>query len=419
MSARSAKLVALAVLSFLVPPGFAGAADWALSPSVSISQRYDSNLFFSSDRPQSDFYSVLRPVILFTAEDDRTKLKIDSTVTGEKFYTHDELDNIFYDGHFSISRKFTERFSGELEGKFVHDATLQSVVEEAGLASRWTDRYFFDLGGSQSCSLTERLGLKLSQRASKTYYPSGVYPDASFVRFALGPEYFLTGRDTLSLNTSFHLTDYEDTSEVKEFASLFEWKRVLDETATLRLGAGCRYTSISAARSAVQLIQIRIGDSYLPFAPTDLVAQSFSYTTDDFGPVMAATLEKNWSERLSTSIFVGKDQYNSVNSQVYDRTSFGISAKYGLSEKTSLGVEAKYYHNESVGSVMETTDYVIFSPLVERRITENAQVRIAGAYELQHREFTGMGFSDRLYRTDRFMVWIELKYIWPRLFSRS
>lgn len=411
------RLAALMILAILLQSGRIDAADWAFSPSVSLSERYSSNLFFSPDNPKSDFYTVLKPAFTLAGENERTKVLIDSTVTGEKFCSYDDLDNIFYDGRLNVSHRFSPRLSGDMEWRFSHDGTLQSVLDQSGLVSRWTNRYLFDLRASQAYALTEALSLKVSESASRVYYPSGDYPDADVVRIGVGPCYLLSARDTLTLNSFLSVTDYEDTSDIKEAVALLEWKRDFDETASIRLGAGCRYTRIAASMAALQLIRIDFGGE--PFEPIGpgLLNKRFTLTTEDFGPVLAATVEKRWSERLTSSLSIGKDQYNNVNAQVFDRLTIGFSAKYGLSELTTAGIQARYYHNESLGEIGETTDYVSISPMIERKITENTVVRFAGAYDLQYRDYSGAGINDRHYRADRFMVWVEVKYTWPKFLS--
>ena len=376
-------------------------ADWAFSPSISLTQKYDSNLQFTSQNAESDFYTILKPVFTLTGETETTKFKMDTTVRGEKYFKHDELDDILYDTRSTLSHAFSERFNTELTAAFVRDTTLETQLEQAGLATIRAERYLFDSGLKETYALSDRFSLSATEGIQSAIYPSGIHPDSNTWQVGIGPSYLLSPKDTLTFSSTYASADFEDTSTINTFQEVAEWKRALSETTSLRLGAGWRFTS-----TTFQVLSLAVTpQGNLALVKSDL-------KTDDNAPVFYGVLEKAWSERFSTTLSAGKEQYNSADAVTYDRTYAGLGLKYSLSDLTKLAFDTRYDHNEESGGANEVTDYIRFLPSIERKLSERFVVRLAGLYEHEDQKISAREFS-----IERFSTWVELTYLWPRFMS--
>jgi hypothetical protein len=395
------EILPIIILIILFFSNCAIAADLAFSPSISLTQKYDSNLLFTSSNTQSDFYTVLKPVFSLTGESETTKFKMDTTVRGEKYFKHDELDAILYDTRTSLSHAFSQRFNTELTTAFVRDTTLETQLEQAGLATVRAERYLFDSGLKESYALSDRLSLLVSEGIQSAIYSSGVHPDSNTWQVGAGPSYLLSPKDTVTLTSSYVSADFEDTSTINTFQEMVEWKRLLGESASIRLGAGWRFTS-----TTFQVL------SWVITPQGHLALVKHDRKEDDNAPVFSGILEKAWSERFSTTLSAGKEQYNSADAVTYDRTYAGVGLKYSLSDLTKLAFDARYDHNEESGGANEKKDYFRFLPSIERKLSERFVLRLSGLYEREDTDVSG-----RSYSIDRFSTWVELTYLWPRFMS--
>jgi hypothetical protein len=378
------------------------AADWALSPSISVIETYDSNLRFSADDEESDFVSAVKPKVSLSGETDRSRLRLDSVLVGEKYIDNSDLDTIYTDNRLNLSHKWTQRIETALNADFIRDSSLETELLEAGIRTIRADRYRYNGGLTQKYALTESVLLSMGASAGETIYPDEELPDIQRWEANLNPQWAITERDTLGSNIYYQNYDYSNSSTIQYLGGLLFWERKLSETLTFNAGAGYRFTWIEAPILTLEL------DPRTGFR----IVRRTEESTDD-GLIFLAAIDKKWSERFTTSLTLTRDQYNSTDARSFERTSARANLNYLLSEKTSLDCELRYDNNTEAGGDDEDIRYLRITPGIVRKLTEDFSIRLAGAYS---REVEDNEPGDET-TAERYRTWVELTYQWPRFWA--
>jgi hypothetical protein len=171
------------------------------------------------------------------------------------------------------------------------------------------------------------------------------------------------------------------------------------------LSGGYYFTTLDFTTQALEFIP-----------PSRIMIVNRPATENDSNFVFGLDLKKDWSDRFSTTLSAGNQQYNDVNARSFDSTFFSGTAKYALSELTTVNFLAKYNMNNQISQGTEKIDYYIINPSIERNLTENLIVRLSGSYEHESDKDYG-GVAGARLNVDRFRTWVDLTYKWPRFFS--
>jgi hypothetical protein len=86
------KAFPLIALCALVPASARAETDWGVTPSVSLSQRHDDNLFSRSEAPERDWITGLQPGVLFSGRSLRWSVEASYRQTAERYAEHPQLD---------------------------------------------------------------------------------------------------------------------------------------------------------------------------------------------------------------------------------------------------------------------------------------------------------------------------------------
>ena len=401
LNSKLLQLVASIGIFLMLCIGDAFAVDWSLSPSVSVSELYDSNINFSFQDKQSDFITAMKPRFLVSGQTDQDQLNLDSTLVGMIYVDNSQLDRFetYNDG--SWVRQWSSRFSTDFGGNFIKTTALESQLQEAGIRTILADQYIYNVRGKGSYALTEVLSLSLGGSAGQTWYPDKQFPDSDNALGNLNLAWKSSEFDTIGLDCAYSYRHYLDTSTdtVQFVRPGLYWERALGETTTLLLGAGYRFTSIKYFNYIFQ------------FEPPDQVRLVKKWTTDTKSTYdFLATLKTSWTDRLSSSFIAGRDQYSDVDARTYDHMYVGTGVRYGLTDLTTVNCDVRYDYNNEIAQGTQQTDYVRVTPSIDRKLTKDLSVRLSGSYEYERQDV-----ADNRQNADRFRAWIELFWQLPRL----
>lgn len=383
------------------------AADWSFTPSVTLSEKYDSNIDFSSTSapgvPKGDFITSLEPVFSLMGQTEQTIFKLDTDTTGEKYVENPSFDTINTNTFTSLTELWSPRFSTDANFRFIHDYTLDQL-QTTGIVVQNVERYQYDAGGGVKYALSQTLNLTASGSYSYTTYPSHPegLPDSYVYQATLKPVWSIDPLDDIGLSSNFMEENYPSFStDINTITEMLYWKRRLSETMNLDLGVGYYFTWSSFVTQVIR---------FIPPASPVLVIKPGSGSESD--PAAEVNLRKEWSEGFSTTFLASKSQYNDPYARSFDLTSVGFTASYRLSELTTAHFSAIYNRNDQTSQGNEKIDYVNIGPSIERRISENLTARLLGSYELEMYNTGSPGVN-----IDRCSVWIELTYKWPRFWA--
>lgn len=402
-------LTAVIIVSALLFRNCALAADWSFSPSVTLSEKYNSNLTFSSVSgpgiPKGDFITSLQPVISITGKTEQTKFTFDTTTTAQKYLNNPKFDTIDTNTYTSLTRLWSPRFSTDVNFRLMHDYTLENALETSGIVTQRAERFQYNFGAGFKYALSETLHLEARSTYTDTNYPSHPVnlPDYHIYQGSITPVWSITPKDDIGLSSSFSSQEYPSFSaHIDTLTEMLYWKRLLSPTMNLTLSGGYYFTWTGFVTRVTQFIP-----------PSFFVIVTKPGSGSDSGPAAAVNLKKDWSERLSTNFFASKQQYDDEYARSFDKISVGSSARYGLSELTTAYFRISYDMDDQTSQGTEKIDYVNISPSIERKLTRNLAARLSGSYELETYSNLGVPGVD----VDRYSVWVDLIYKWPRLLA--
>jgi hypothetical protein len=380
------------------------ADDWSFTPSVTLSQSYDSNFRFIQTPPpgitKSDFITSLTPVLSVTEETEQSKFQFDTITSAQAYFLNPQFDIVNTNTTASLTESWSERFSSSVNLGFIHDSTLQQQLESSGIVTQLTERYLYTFGLGGKYDLTESLNLTASGLFAQTIFPSGTLPDSDVYQGTITPVWAITPLDNVGLSSNFSNTSYNIGTTINTVTETLFWQRQMTDTLNFKLSGGYYFAMLDFTVPAIGFFR----------SPPFLRLVDLPEKATNGGIVFGVDLKKDWSERLSTTFSAGNQQFNDVSGNSYDSTFISGTAKYSLSEKTTFNFLARYNTNSEISQGSTTIDYYIISPSIETSITENLLLRLSGSYE---REFE----SASTFNVDRYRTWVDLVYKWPRFFA--
>lgn len=412
---QSLGIIACAVILLTAAGGAPGiAADWAFSPSLRVSETYDSNINFQFRDRQGDFISSIKPSFLLTGRTEQDQVSLESIINGMVYVDNNELDRVETFNHASWIRQWSPRFSSDLGATFIKTTTLESQLQEAGIRAVLADQYHTSFRAKGTYLLTEVLSVTWGGNAGQTWYPDKEFnlPDFYSAAGNLTIAWKSSDFDTFGLDNAYafkhysaYLEDaYVDSQDVQYFRPGLYWEHAFSETTSLLLGAGYRRTQIEVTYSYPVLL-------FIPPSRFAIVNKTFTATTGDDSYDFWATLKKRWSERLTSSFSTGRDQYSDVSGYTYDHMYSGMNITYALSELTNLGLDLRYDYNSGIEEGLRETNYFRVTPSIDRKLNKDLTLRLSGSYQYQTEKYASTETADR------FLTLVELVWQLPRLLA--
>jgi len=227
----------------LVTPSLArGQAGWYLTPSVSVSESYDDNIFRSSLVREEDFITNVTPGLRLAYQSAPLTLALSYSTTYAKFVEHPELDNV------------GNRQRGTLEFNFVpgpetpwtlslnasHASTEDTNEVDPAAA---TEGRLVTTVTSAGASATYKLTPAMSTVGKVSYARQEVEGVTATDTYSAGLSlnYTVTQNDTVSLNYSFSLFQSAVRERVSH-ALTAGWDRQIYEDLKAGLHLGARVT---------------------------------------------------------------------------------------------------------------------------------------------------------------------------------
>lgn len=383
----------------------AWAADWTVCPSLDVSQEFNSNVFLRSEDVVEDAITRFKPAVQVAGRTERSRVTLDGALNGELYWKDSSLDTVEAEVSSGFAHEWTERLTTTLGARFAKDETLESELEATGLVTRRVERR--RVGGSMGAtvSLSERFLLDVGGDVSCSRYSDGTFPDANLYQLSVNPGWRLSQRDTAGVFASGSVTDYEDSLNniIRNISGGLFWKRDLSEGSRFSLQGGYRVTwqeqDVLRGR-----ILVNPDGSFGGVA----VERSRRRSRDD-GFVFSGTLQRQWTEHVSTSFSAGREQVSSVTSESTERTYLRAGAGWQLTERLSAGLDVGYDLNtRQLGSQVDAHTLRV-SPALRWRISENLLLRAGGSYETATDDVGG-DTNDRR----RFRAWVGLTWQLPR-----
>jgi hypothetical protein len=402
-------LIAFSVVSLLLHGGTSGAAEWHVTPSLSITEEYNDNVLFARKNTLHDFITRASPRFEGRRDAEASRLSFDVVLDGEKYALNPDLDTIDGMAKISWARNWTPRLQTSLNGLLARDQTLNTDLEQIGVVSPREERNRVGGDVSASYALTERWSLGGSLLARYDQYPDDRSPDLAVIQGTINPTRQITERDTAGLVLAASRADYENNTLDRTVSAGISWERRLSETDRFSIQAGYRTTSLDQDIPFLRLVRNPDGTVRLGIG---LRREQF---TDD-GFTFSALIEREWTPRLRTSLAAGRDHTNTSSATSVDRNYIRTSTLFRLTERTTLKADLGYDYTTELGAVEEKEHYFRGAPSVSWQDTPHWTLTAGGSYEYSREDNKNLPAD--LQSRDRFRTWISLSTSWPRLWGK-
>ena len=410
------------------------AADWSFTPSVTVSESYNSNFQFTATplpgTRKDDFITTVTPVVSISGETENTKFTFDTVTPAQAYLYNPQYDTVNTNTTASLTEIWSPRFLTSASFGFTHNQTLEQQLQASGIIALRTDQYQFTYGLGCTYGLSESVNLTVSGSYIKSIYPSGFLPESDVYQAVATPVWMVSERTNIGLSSTLSYTDYgaaggagvsgtgaaaTGSTTIKSLTEMLFFERSFSETLSLKLSGGYYLSSLAFAAQTPEFIGWVI-------TPTGIfpyyILRTQPATATEGGFVFSTELRKDWSEKFSTSFWAGKQQYNDVSGNSFDSMYFSGTAIYKLSELTTLSFTARYNTNDQISGGTQKIDYVTLSADIERNLTENISVKLGGSYEHEYQGFGGAGVAGVTnLNLGRYIGLVELNYKWPRILA--
>lgn len=390
-------LIILLWSTFYFPLPTADAAEWSFSPAVGAAGQYDSNILFTSSDEKSDFIAILEPKIFLNGRTEDSQLKFISRLRAEKYIENSDLDTIRNFTDLTVDHDWSPRLSTKLRAGYIRDTTLESQLEQAGIRTARVEYNRFNYGFTQDYDISETFSVSLNGDGSTVDYPANTFPDAQYWQAGFVPSWAISDVDRLGCDLSYGYTDYIDTSTIKNLRALLYWERTFSETAKFTLGAGYRHTWI---------------DFFTLELTPSLNLRRVKESDTNSGWIFLALLNKNWTERLSTTFSAGRDEYNTYDARFFERFYLLSTLKYSISELVSADLEVRYFHNSQITRGDQTIDFIETVPSLVFQLTQNLSLGLRASYAY---EISDVSSDNQTY--NRFRSWLTINWNWPNFWT--
>lgn len=212
--------------------------------SLGVDERYNDNIFLTSDDEIEDYITTLSGGLEFINQTERLDLSLSGRVVNQDYADNDDLDGLeqYYKGR--IGYWLASHLRATLDGSFSRDTQPDRDIDVTGMvldtATRDTQKY----GVGFQYDLTDITSAFLSYQYRNQDYDSSQYSDYNYHQAGLGLSHRLdkhidntTGR----LNFKYARYDYPAT-QLDYYAATIGFLRRMTELWHLQIDAGARYT---------------------------------------------------------------------------------------------------------------------------------------------------------------------------------
>ncbi len=351
-----------------------------LTPSFTLSEVWNDNVFLTSSGKISDFITGFTPGLSLLLQKPGTRLDTGYNLTGQVYAKESQLNNVVsrqeFFSHFTHS--FTPRMTGTANGQFVYDKSSNAVNPE-GISSGRRESWRVNVSGQLSTLVTNRLTVRVNAAEAVQHFganvetPQGVVTETTTVgarstyttRVGAAADYVVSPRLTAtgSYDAAYLIFDQE--------------KPAL--TQTPRIGARYQLTrTISLSASAGPSFVVEGGDLTVAPVATFTARQTFEYVTAAFtydrtvgtaGGVGGATVNQSFSgslnvvgwlrgltlgvrPRYGTSTSVGSNQREPVDLRTITTT---LDVRYEFTPTVAI-IGSYLFYSQHSGATSVTTD---------------------------------------------------------------
>jgi hypothetical protein len=303
-----------------VPPGSGTPpADFYVTPSLSVGEVYDDNLFFSATNRQSDFFTRVSPGIVAGYQSTPFTVLGGYTFDSEFYNEHQELSTFQMRQRASLDIKSrpTESLTLSAAGGYFKTRTPFELNTLTGVAVRRVraDRLSFE--PSATYRFDPYTSVTADYLYSKDRMDGAVTIDSHIGRFDLDRR--IASSDTLGAGYIGRRFEFGGVGSITSHAATLGWKHDFTPQTKLTIRAGPRFTEGSLDRQpeALASIQHRVehGELSLTYSNTQttVIGQSGAAIAESFGLAVLYRLSQSVHVSAAPTVFrIEADRFNTT-----------------------------------------------------------------------------------------------------------
>jgi len=194
-------------------------AELKLIPLIDVREEYNSNILFDSTDEEeiNDSITTLSPALRLTGRTERLDSALQSGIHEIRYRDYDEFDATDQDHFGSVSYRFTERWRGSADARYVKDSRSDRDIDFTGRTLGTTERKRSHFGGSTDFALTEKAGIGLSYAWDRDRFEDPDEDDSTVQDASMRLTYDLSGwlpGTVAQIEGGYALYDYTNTRVV-------------------------------------------------------------------------------------------------------------------------------------------------------------------------------------------------------------
>jgi hypothetical protein len=386
----TAALLALLV-ALAAPAAPLGAEELRLTPSLSLKEEYNDNIYMESSDRKSDFVSTLTPSLEFLRRGELLETQLTARLNGVVYAKGNGPDALDQSYRGRLSYRPTPRLSLGAEGGYTRDSQPDRDLETTGLVIKSKYRKRMDGQGTLQLVLSETTDASISYAFNQELYDDPATSDIRSHTATLVLTRDLSGILPLTkgrLIAGYATYDF-DTSSVDNWSLMTGVSRSLDEVWSVQLDAGGRRT-----RTKTEYPAAYGGDE----------------SDSSWGWVARLSLAYS-GEFLSGNISFNRDMTAaSGRNGATERTSLTASASRRLTAELSANLSVGYFINNSKGGGSDYGDEDTLNAGMGVSWKLNLDTQLEAGYQYNRIMYSGSQ-SD----VDRHRLYLRLVMNWPLL----
>ncbi|WP_457571684.1 hypothetical protein [Desulfovulcanus sp.] len=333
------------------------AADWKITPAVSLRETYNSNLFF---KDIEDFEHLAMPSLTVEANTERSSTKLTSKWNIFRYSKYNDFDRENQAYQLDTFYSYTPKLSLFMQASVNRDYTFETTLEESGLAVDKSLRTGYSFIPGLSFNVDEKNRLHLTTSFSRTNYQKETNADNRIYGLNLSWSHLLNDQRT-SITAS---AGYQNIS--------FKPENGTGTQKVYQILGGLSYKF-----SEITNIKFQVGTS-LTRSEYEISGDSIEDTTKG----IMANGEVNWSgEKLDFVLGLKRDFYQSVYGENLTREKIRTSLMWNLKEHFSCLLDANYYRIRTEGYVTDQKKETYYlSPALRYAMTQDMSIELRHTY---------------------------------------
>jgi hypothetical protein len=159
------------IIAFLfIFPEFTMGDEFILTPSISMKEEFNDNIFMTEKDKKDDFITTISPGIELVNKTERLYLNLYARLDNLIYAQNDELNFLNHNYRGSFSYSFSPQLRLSAEGGVTRDFSPDRDLEVSGIVTKAIKRYKYNFSGGLEYNLTESTSTNLSYTYERSDY---------------------------------------------------------------------------------------------------------------------------------------------------------------------------------------------------------------------------------------------------------